>query len=1081
MHREISHADGVFARPSAAGLYFITAVLGALILRDLWPAISAFLLGAGADVGVWSNKLFGFRFALFAAVLGGARILYGALDSLMAGRLGADLAVALACIAAILIDEPLVAAEVVFIAMVGECLEAWTFARTQHGIRKLVEVFPRKCWLLRDGQEVPVDTDTVRVGDRVRVKPGKKVPVDGVVVEGQSTVDTSPLTGESVPAEKVVGDEVLAGSINQLGVMTVEARRVAEQTVAGRVIELTAKALKDKAPVERQADRLAKYFLPAVLALAALTFAFNVAYQIGPLKLPGQRLPIGLAVRMSVYPTLAVLVVACPCALVLATPAAVIAALGRLAGTGVLVKGGAALERLASAKTFAFDKTGTLTEGRLELGEAIAFGVTVDELMRIAAAAEGGSEHPLGRLIVNAAAERRLPIAKAENFQAHPGGGVVASVDRSPVVIGTRRFLEQSRIAIAPEVDAALARFDADGQTALLVAYGGRLIGVVGTKDRIRPDAADVIAELRLSGVERVTMLTGDRPAAAKAVAEAVNIAEVHAGLLPTEKADLIGTQIQAEPEAGARAMLAPSPSPSLPLRAPAYSNVCFVGDGINDAPALAKATVGIAVGAATDVAADAGDIVMMGEPLRHLPLLYRLSRETVKIVRQNIVWFAFGVNLVGIVFAGLLWPLFAPSAEWYERAPLIGVLYHQLGSLAVLLNSMRLLGFERASTNRTLKSARGKLKDLDQWLGSLRLDDLLHWAEHRWKPITVGALLVAGAGYAASGLTQVGTGEVGVVKRFGRASAELEPGLHLRWPNPVETVVKLRPAEVRTVEIGFRSAIGEGWTWSSAHGDIRRVADESLMITGDGNLVEVSATLRYHIADPRAYLFSVEAPDALLRSAAESALREQVASQAFLELLTTRRSSFQKDVSDRLLIRLHELAPDGVGVSIEGLTVHDLHPPAEVVSAYHDVARAIQARDQQVNRAEAQATQLRGQATEEAIRELAEAEATKSERLEAAKAGRDSFLYWHKLRSELPASELSNYPDSASRLEALNQRKRLTESRLTWEVLVEVLRGRDKVILDMDAPKGRRHLYLVDPEFLKPTLIGPKPTGEGH
>jgi P-type Cu+ transporter len=1102
MHREIRHADSAFARPSAAGLYAFTAMLGVLILRDLWPAIAGFLLGAGADVGVWSNKFLGFRFALFAAVLGGARILYGALDSLMAGRLGADLAVALACIAAILIDEPLVAAEVVVIAMVGECLEAWTFTRTQRGIQKLVEVFPRKCWMLRDGQEVAVDTNTVRVGDRVRVKPGKKVPVDGVVVEGQSTVDTSPLTGESVPAERTVGDEVLAGSINQLGVLTVEARRVAEQTVAGRVIELTAKALKDKAPVERQADRLAKYFLPAVLALAALTFAFNVAYQMGPLKPPTQRLPFGLAVRMSVYPTLAVLVVACPCALVLATPAAVIAALGRLAGTGVLVKGGAALERLASVKTFAFDKTGTLTEGRLELGEVLAFGVSGDELLRIAAAAERGSEHPLGRLIVFAAETRQLSMTTADAFQAHPGGGVAATVDGAAIVIGTRRFLEQSGVAISSNVDAAQARLDADGQTSLLVARAGQVIGVIGAKDRIRPDAADVVAELRLSGIERIVMLTGDRLAAAKTVAEALNIADVHAGLLPTEKAELVATLSPLSPRFGGRGAggeggnargqrnansdplsptpLTPSPTPP-EAGGEGNTNVCFVGDGINDAPALAKATVGIAVGSATDVAAEAGDIVMMGEPLRHLALLYRLSLETVKVVRQNIVWFAFGVNLVGIVLAGLLWPLFAPTAEWYERAPLIGVLYHQLGSLAVLLNSMRLLGFERASTNHTIKTARGRLKDFDQWLGSLRLDDLLHWAGHRWKPITVGALVIAGAGYAASGLTQVGAGEVGVVKRFGRASAELEPGLHLRWPNPVETVVKLRPAEVRVIEIGFRSTANEGLTWSASHGDIRRMADESLMITGDGNLVEVSATLRYHIADPRTYLFAVEEPEALLRSAAESALREQVASQAFLELLTTRRSSFQKDVSDRLLIRLHELAPDGVGVSIEGLTVHDLHPPAEVVSAYHDVARAIQARDQQVNRAEAQATQLRGQATEEALRELAEAEATRSERLEAAKAARDSFLYWYKLRNELPAAELANYPDSASRLEALNQRKRLTESRLAWEVMVEVLRGRDKVILDVDAPRGRRHLYLVDPEFLKPTLIGPKPTGEGH
>jgi Cu+-exporting ATPase len=1069
MHREFRHADEVFARPSAAGLYAFTGLVGLLVLRDLWPTVAGFLLGAGADVGIWSNKLFGFRYALFAAVLGGARILYSGLDSLVEGRLGADLAVALACIAAILIDEPLVAAEVVFIALAGECLEAWTFARTQGGIRKLVEVFPRKCWLLRDGQEVAVDTDTVRVGDRVRVKPGKKVPVDGVVVEGQSTVDASPLTGESVPAEKVVGDEVLAGSINQLGVLTVEARRVAEHTVAGRVIELTAKALKDKAPSERQADRLARYFLPAVLAVAALTFAFNVAYQIGPFKPAAQRLPLGLAMRVSIYPTLSVLVVACPCALVLATPAAVIAALGRLAGTGILVKGGAALERLAGVKTFAFDKTGTLTEGRLELGQIVPLGGNENELLRTAAGAEQASEHPLGRLIVSAATDRGLSIPPAEAFRAQPGGGVVSTVENESVVVGSRRFLEESKVAITPEANAALARLDESGQTPLLVARGGRLLGVIGAVDRIRPDAADVVAELRLSGVDRVAILTGDRPAAAKAVAEAVNVIEVRAGLLPTEKATAIKGSGVFSAATDAAAEKTPDPF------------IAFVGDGINDAPALATATVGIAVGTGTDVAAEAGDIVMMGEPLRHLPLLYRLSKELVKVVRQNIVWFAFGVNLFGIILTGWLWPVFAPSADWYERGPLVGVLYHQLGSLAVLLNSMRLLGFERASTSPTIKSLRRRLHDFDLWLGSLRFDDLLHWLSHRWKPVAVAILLIVGAAYAASGFTQVGPGEVGVVKRFGRAVADLGPGLHVRWPYPAETVVKVRPAEVRTVEVGFRTATGEGLTWASSHGDVLRVADESLMVTGDGNLVEVSATLRYHVADPRAYLFATEDPEGLLRSAAEAALREQVAAQPFLELLTTRRSSFQKEASDRLVHRLRELALDGAGVALDGLTVHDLHPPTEVVSAYHDVARAIQARDQQVNQAEAQATQVRTQAAEEAIRELAEAEAAKVERLEAAKAGRDSFLYWLRLRNELPPEETSLYQDEASRQTALAQRKRLTESRLAWEVLVEVLRGRDKVIIDADAPKGRRHLYLIDPEFLRPILISPKPTGEGH
>ena len=1056
MHREIKPADDVFARASSAWLYAFTGLLGFLIARDLWPAIGGWLNSTtGADLPVWSNKFLGSRFALVAAVLGGARVLYGSLDALFAGRLGADLAIAIACIAAILIDEPLVAAEVVFIALAGECLEAFTFDRTQRGIRKLVEVFPRMCWVLRDGEEVAVNTNEVHIGDRVRVKPGRKIPVDGVVVDGASTVDTSPLTGESRPAEAGPGDEVLAGCINQLGVLTVEARRVAEQTVAGRVIEMTAKALKDKAPSERNADRLARYFLPAVLSLAALTFAFNVAYQIGPFKPAVQRLGFGPAARVSIYPTLAVLVVACPCALVLATPAAVIAALGRLAGTGVLVKGGAALERLASVNAFAFDKTGTLTDGRLDLGDIVPLGVSEDELLRIAAAAERGSEHPLGRLIVGAAAARQLEVASAEAFEAHPGGGLTATVLGSAIVIGTRRLIDQHQIAVSAEADAALARLDEAGQTALLVAAGGRVIGVIGARDCVRPDAADVMAELRLCGIERIAILTGDRPAPAKAVAEALNVTEVHAGLLPHEKAERIA----------------------------GMGRVCFVGDGINDAPALAVATVGIAVGSATDIAAEAGDIVMMGEPLGHLPLVYRLSRETVKVIRQNIVWFAFGVNIAGILLTGWLWPIFAPTAEWYEKAPLVGVLYHQVGSLLVLLNSMRLLGFERASTSATARRVSGRLKDFDTWLASLCFDDLLHGLAHRWKPLTIVVAVLGLTCYAASGLTAVAPDEVGIVRRFGRVTADLSPGLHWRWPTPIETIDKLKPDQIRVVEIGFRSGLGDGGlTWTSTHGDgYARVSDESVMITGDGNLIEIAATLRYTIADPRAYLFSTPKPEDLIRSAAESALRELVAGAPFLELLTTRRATFQQDAFDRVKGRLRELTPNGAGVRLEGLSLHDLHPPAEVVSAYHDVAKALQAHDQQVNEARVLSTRKLSKAIEEETLLKNRADSAKTEKLELAKASRDAFLVWHRQRTEFTAEEMSSYPDEATRRSAIERRRQLTEYRLAWDVLTDVLRGRDKVIIDSDVPKGRRHLYLVDPEFLRPIIAAPKAGNDGQ
>src|SRR5262249_10597721 len=385
-------------------------------------------------------------------------------------RIGADLALAIACVAAILIGEPLVAAEVVLIGMIGECLEGITFERTRRAVRGLLEVCPRRCWLLRDGQAVRVLTRALRICDPVVGKPGGGIPVDGIVVEGRSAVDTSALTGESVPADKGLGDEVLAGSLNQFGALTIEARRVSEHTVVGRVIELTARALKDKAPLERTADRLARYFLPPVLALAAVAFLGNVLLHWSPLFRPADaaRLSLAAAARLSVYPTLAVLVVACPCPLILATPAAIIAAMGRLAGTGVLLKGGSALERLATVSAFAFDKTGTLTEGRLELGDVLPLtpnpsppsgvggqssplspggrgvggegAVTADEVLRVAATAEQRSEHLLARLITQQAAARGLPLDPVQDFLAHPGAGVTTTTAAGPVVVGTQRL-----------------------------------------------------------------------------------------------------------------------------------------------------------------------------------------------------------------------------------------------------------------------------------------------------------------------------------------------------------------------------------------------------------------------------------------------------------------------------------------------------------------------------------------------------------------------------------------------------------------------------------------------------------------
>lgn len=1071
MHRELSTTDEVFQPPRATGLYLLTGLLFFLVGRDLWPELAAWLNSFGLNLPSASREIFGVRYALLAAVIGGARTAYTSLDALVfSNRLGADLALTIAVVAAIVIGEPLVAAEVVLIGLIGECLELFTFSRTQNAVAKLAELFPRRCWLLRDGQEMRVFVKDVQVGDTVVVKPGARIPVDGVVRDGRSAVDASALTGESLPVDKGPGDEVLAGCLNQFGALTIEAVRVQEQTVAGRVLELTAKALKDKSPIERHADRLARWFLPVVLGIAAVTFVLNVLWYAGPFRGDALRMTIGSAARLSVYPTLAVLVVACPCALILATPATIIAALGRLAGTGVLLKSGAALERLAGVTSFAFDKTGTLTEGKLELGDVLPLNpsTSVEDVLRAAAIAEQGSEHPIAQLVLQEAQRRNLPLEPLAEFAAQPGAGVVARAAGRQFVIGTKRLLDDQELAVLDEAVALLERLVADGQTPLLVAVDGRVIGALGARDRLRPEAFGVLSELRSLGIRNISLLTGDRQAVANKIGAELGIDHVHAELLPTEKVEALG------------------------------ESTAFVGDGINDTPALARATVGLAIASGAEVAAEAGDIVLMGDPLRPLPLLLRLSRQTVKIIRQNILIFAFGVNIVGIVLTAWLWPIFARTPGWYEKAPLAGVIYHQFGSLLVLLNAMRLLIFERDSVLAFSRRFRSAMDRVEAKLDRISdIDELFHQASHYWKPIAAALLLLLLAGYALSGLTQVNPDEIGIVRRFGAPRPRaLTPDLHWRWPWPIEEVTKVQPKAVRTVEIGFRAIEGKAksggpmWTWTSQHEaeGILRVDSESVMPTGDGNLVEMLAVVHYRIRDPERYLLEVANPDEILRANLETVLRESAAAEPFLELLTVRRNEFQADAITRLKKRIEPL---GLGIELEGLSLRDLHPPGDVVRSFHQVAEAAEQRDRQIKVAEAEALMTRRRAESEALKIERDAEAVASRMIQNAARERDTYLAWLKVRSELsPAQEAKLWAETSARIrggqawtaalaehaqrrrELVAERAFLIDFRLTWMTLAETLGQRDKVFIDAEKVPGKRTLLLFGPDQLTPPPI---------
>lgn len=1058
MHREFDPTDNPFRPKSHLPLYLFTAVVGLLLAADLWPLIAGWFNAPALPT--WSRTQFGFSsaLALAAAVLGGARALYGALEKLSDWKVGADLAIAIACIAAIIMGEPLVAAEVVFIGLAGECLEAITFDRTQRALGKLSELFPLRCWVLRDGVEVRVLTQEVVAGDRVVVKPGGRIPVDGVVTDGRSAVDASALTGESLPVEKGPGDAVLAGCVVSNGSLTVDTKRVSSDTVAGRVIDLTGRALKEKSAGERLADKLARYFLPVVLGLALLAFLVNLGFALGsaPSADGAKKVSFAAACRVALYPTLAVLVVACPCPLVLATPAAVIAALGRLAGTGVLVKSGAALERLAGVTAFAFDKTGTLTEGQLELGEVLPLSGSPDDLLRTAAIAESKSEHPIARVITAAVT---APLPMVDEFQATPGGGVRALAEGSVILVGTRRLMADNGVTVGDSADALLARLDQGGQTSLLVAKAGVLLGAIGARDRVRPEAAGVLAELQVLGVTRLSLLTGDRASVAAAVAADLPLTETRAELLPADKATAVNTA------------------------------TAFVGDGVNDAPALATAGVGIAIGSGTDVAAAAGDIVMMGDPLRPLPLLLRLSRETVRVIRQNVIWFGFGVNAIGVLLTGFLWPLVV-KADWLDKAPLAGVLYHQLGSLLVLANSMRLLAFERTGPNTLVGRVRTRLGRFDRWVNTVHAHDLFDWLAKRWRTLLRVGLLVAVAAWLISGFVVIAADEVGVCQRFGAVQPTLEPGLHYRLPWPADAVTRVKPAEVKTVEVGFRLLSpeqaarleqtrleqqklrrpGDGsLSWTSSHADAStRLTDESLLLTGDGNLVELLATVRFTISDPQKFVLGVKDVTPVLRSAAESVLRELAAARTFEELLGLGRPGVERLAFAKLTERV---SLGEYGLKLEGITVHDLHPPQEVVGSYHAVAEAIQKRDKVVNEATAEASRVVSRAADERVRieSVAKADAFKKEA--EATAARDVFLRWHTARTTLTPAEEKWAGDDAGKRERLLAAKRfLTDLRLSLDAAVVSLKGRDKILIDADKLPGTRKLFLLDPDLMPKT-----------
>ena len=545
------------------------------------------------------------------------------------------------------------AALIITLIKLGKLLEVRAKGETGAAIRELMELQPPTAMVVREGVEVEVAVEEVVVGDVLMVRPGDRVPVDGVVLDGRSAVDESMLTGESLPVEKAEGDKVVGATINKTGAFRMRATHVGSDTALAQVVRMVRDAQGSKAPIQRLADRVAAVFVPIVIVIAGLTFLV-------------WWLVVGGGVAPALIRMVAVLVIACPCALGLATPTAVMAGTGRGARMGILFRTAEALERTRGVGVVVLDKTGTITRGEPAVMDVVSFLGESDDLLRLAASAESRSEHPLGEAVVREARKRGLSFGEPSSFEAIPGRGVDAVVESRRVLVGTREHIESAGIDVGGASEDA-ERVEAAARTPLWVAVDGAVIGLLGVADAVREGAADAIAELQRHGL-RVVMLTGDNERVAASIAAQVGIDDVRAGVLPGQKADVIRELQESSDHA-----------------------VAMVGDGINDAPALAQADVGMAIGGGADVAMETADVVLMRGDLSAVSQALALSRRTMKIIEQNLFW-AFFYNVVLIpVAAGVFFSLTFLPMMLRTLHPILAAGAMALSSVTVVMNSLRL------------------------------------------------------------------------------------------------------------------------------------------------------------------------------------------------------------------------------------------------------------------------------------------------------------------------------------------------------------------------------------------------------
>ena len=547
------------------------------------------------------------------------------------------------------------AAVIITLVLLGNLLEHISKGRASEAVRKLLDLQPRMAHVVRNGAEEEVPVESVKVGDVLVIRPGERIPVDGVVTEGNSAVDQSAITGESIPVEKTAGDEVIGATINTSGLLRVRASKVGADTVLSKIVQLVEEAQMAHAPIQRLADQVSAYFVPAVILIA--TGAALGWYFFG-----------GLALNFALLAFVSVIVIACPCALGIATPAAILVGTAKGAQNGILIKGGEYLETAHKLQTIVFDKTGTLTKGKPSVTDVIVSGThTEQEVLQLAASAEKGSEHPLGRAVIEAVEKKGISIPDATSFKAVPGAGVVAEHNGRTILLGNRKLMAKFDMNLAP-VESDISALEEEGKTIMILSDGKEALGVIGLADTLKDDASDTVRELQRMKIE-VVMLTGDNTRTAKAVADKLGIDRVVADVLPEQKEKII-RDLQKEGKI-----------------------VGMVGDGINDAPALAAANIGIAIGSGTDVAVETGGIVLIRNSLRDVVTAIKLSKATVRKIKQNLFWaFCYNVALIPIA-AGALVPFLGPGV--YNFLPFLAAGAMASSSVTVVSNALLLNRFK--------------------------------------------------------------------------------------------------------------------------------------------------------------------------------------------------------------------------------------------------------------------------------------------------------------------------------------------------------------------------------------------------